>query len=918
MKIFNKLTGGFFVIAFIILLSSALGVWSISRVNRSLRYATTKTWIAANAAMQISIDNLTRIMALEEYRRGSRDQAKYWLAKSEESLKQNFTLLRRTGLAAEGLINNITELYDKLDKLQKRSNLIFSQRNKAKLQLDENAIIWTRTIEKLKYRIDALKASNPGAHGIVTGKMIDISILSLSERAAINNFLSGFLSENDYITIAEAFKNGIARRIDELSGITEIASDLAPLATVHRESDLLLETLFNQHRLYKTVQTDLSFNTLRLVEALENIKDMMNTKMSEAARDGYLIARTSTVSFMVFTVVGFLAALGIGILISTVITKPIISPTNASERIARGDLDERVAITARDEIGQLGEAFNRMASEIKTATQEIRDKNAELEQGNRKLSRANSELHTALEELQAKTGKLNALNVELQNASRLKSEFLANMSHELKTPLNAIIGFTKLVLKHGSGSLREEQQNNLRNVLISAEQLLKLINDILDLSKIEAGKMQLFVAPFDLHETVEMAAAMIRQSAEEKDLTVTCNVAEDLHKVYSDQDKVRQILINLLGNSVKFTSSGRIAVTARKSTMQKEGRGSVDCAAISVEDTGIGIAPKDRTVIFENFMQADGSITRRFGGSGLGLSISKKFARIIGGDITVESTPGAGSVFTLVFPIDIPPEEAAEAEDSLRRASLSAQGFRTTVLAIDDNQEFLTMMEKLLKNEGFQLVQAHNGYEGLAQAKALLPDIITIDILLPKKSGWDIIGELQADPRTKNIPVIIISIVDKKELSTRSGFSEYLQKPVRRDVLLKTLTKYIPQSKRVLIVDDDETICEKISEELSHEGLRVLIAPNGATGLELLDRYKPQMVLLEIQTPESDGYAFLAGLKTRAALADTPVIVFTAKELQPDERSKLERLVMKIVRKDATSIRNISGELLVTLRSLSR
>lgn len=918
MKIFNKLISGFFVIASIILFSSLFGAWSINRVNSSLNYVTNRTWLAANAAMQISIDNLTRIMAQEEYMRGNKEQAKFWIQKSEQSLAQNFQLLKQTGLADDKMIANIKDLYEKLDKLQKLTHQIFNQRNKAKLQLDENAIIWTKTIEKLKYRIDTVKEKAPETYQAVTSKIIDISILSLSERAALNNFLSGFMSDTEYVTMNEGFKNSLRRRLEELNDFDPLTKEhLSPVQNVHLETERLLETLYNQHKTYKTLQTELSFNTLRLVESLEMIKEMMNAKMADAASGGRKIARTSRLSFVIFTVIGFLAALITGIVASKVITKPIISLTSVTERIAQGRLEERVAITSRDEIGSLGNSFNRMAGEIMAVTAEIKQKNLQLEGSNQKLLQANRELQAAFEELQGKTARLNSLNEELQKASRLKSEFLANMSHELKTPLNAIIGFTKLVLKHAGTLLSQDQRNNLNNVLTSAEQLLKLINDILDLSKIEAGKMPVYIAPFDLEETIDHAISMVTQTARDKRLTLHTQVADDLHKVFSDQDKVRQILINLLSNSVKFTDEGSITVTAHKEQRAAGAYGVTACAVITVTDTGIGIDAKDRRIIFDDFTQADGSITRRYGGSGLGLSISKKLANILGGDITVESTPGIGSTFTFFFPIDVEVEDEAAREEKQRR-ELVAQGLKTIVLAIDDNQEFLATMEKLLTGQGFQIVQASNGYDGLAKAKVLMPDIITIDILLPKKSGWDILQELKSDPRTRNIPIIIISIVDKKELSAKSGFSEYLQKPVRREVLLKTLTKYIPPSKTILIVDNDTALCDKIQTELGKEGLRVLSAADGKTGLELLKRYRPHLVLLEVQTPECDGYYFLAELKNSEEFAPTPVIILSKKDFAADEKEKLERLVLKIIGKDEFTLRNISEELLITLKSLTR
>ncbi|MDP8262595.1 MAG: ATP-binding protein [Candidatus Ancaeobacter aquaticus] len=917
MKIYNKLIYSFLLLASLILFSSLFGIWNITRVNNSLNYVTSKAWIAATSSMQISIDVLTEIMANDPHLARNKKEMLRLYKLTQDSLQKNFRYLYKTGLADKKVVNNIKNLYYKLDVLQKRTSQIYIKRNKTKLQLDENAILWTRALEKFKNKISYIKKNASENFQTISGIIIDISILSLSERSELNNYLSGFISGEEYLIQSEGVKSSIKRRIEELSSLSYLSPDeLHPIQNIYRETDILLARAYDQHKLYTALQTELNFNTLRLVESMKLIRNSMNAKMSEAANQGTQIAHSSKYYFILFTLISLAASLVIGLIVSKIITKPITVLRAATEKISQGKLSQKVVISSKDEIGELGKSFNIMTDKLMNFTDEVRTKNEELENTNKKVSHTNKELHTALDELQIKTVRLNTLNNELQKVSRHKSEFLANMGHELRTPMTAIIGYTKLVLKQLDDTLSDKHKKNLHNVLLSSEHLLTLINDILDLSKIEAGKMQLNFTSFDLRDVINTVLTMVKPIADEKNLTLIPDIPAELPTMYSESDKIRQILLNLIGNSVKFTQEGNITISVKIVKMTLIDQTHTDFALIDVKDTGIGISENDHELIFEDFRQSDGSITRKYGGTGLGLSISRKLARMVGGDITVKSTLGEGSTFSIHFPIDYEVEE--NLKNKLIRQDKLSKGFKTLVLAIDDNKEFLLTINKMLTGEGFDVVDAINGVEAISKAKTLLPNIIITDIILPKKSGWDVIEELRNDPKTVHIPIIIITILDRDELEKHIGYSEYLQKPIGKNILISTINKHVSQIKKtVLVIDSNPALSKKITTDLTKEGFLILNTSDTHKALELLSTHKPDLVLFDPELENNNGDKFFTTYSQNTTYTKTPLIIFTKRNFTHDERVQLDRYAFKIIRKDDSSLRNISEELLVTLKALS-
>ena len=382
--------------------------------------------------------------------------------------------------------------------------------------------------------------------------------------------------------------------------------------------------------------------------------------------------------------------------------------------------------------------------------------------------------------VEERTHELQETNRRLEAASRHKSEFLANMSHELRTPLNAIIGFTRLVMRRSKDVLPAKQYENLEKINLSADQLLLLINDVLDLSKIEAGRMDVRPVAFELHSLVDICVRTVEPMVRSEHIEIAKEVEPGLPELFTDQDKLKQILMNLLSNAVKFTEQGRITVSARR-----EG----EHVAIAVTDSGIGIPEDARQLIFEEFRQVDSSSTRRHGGTGLGLSISRHFARLLQGDITVQSQLGRGSTFTVRIPLRH--ESDQPAPEPLATAVEAAQNGRV-MLAIDDDPDAIYLLRENLSDAGYRVVGALSGEEGVEKARSLRPFAITLDLLMSQRNGWDVLRELKSDPVTMAIPVIIVSVVDSKEPAFRLGAFDYLVKPFDRDAILRVLGRIPP------------------------------------------------------------------------------------------------------------------------------
>ncbi|MBZ0310754.1 MAG: response regulator, partial [Anaerolineae bacterium] len=436
-----------------------------------------------------------------------------------------------------------------------------------------------------------------------------------------------------------------------------------------------------------------------------------------------------------------------------------------------------------------------------------------------------------------------------ESASRAKSTFLANMNHELRTPLNAIIGYSSLVLGGTYGPVTDLQSDRIRRVADNGNHLLNLINDVLDLSKIEAGKMELFLETFEIKGLLESAVESARPLALKNSNRIETTIPDSIGKMNADLTKVRQILFNLLSNAAKFTENGTIALTVTEENLHEE-----KWFTFEVRDTGIGMSRETQERIFTEFIQADASTTRKYGGTGLGLAISRRFCEMMGGSIQVASEAGIGSVFTVRLPANVMlPKERTPESDPLpmpTRSHLPHTG--ETVLIIDDDATVRDLMTQYLMEEGYRVVTTSRGEEGLKLAKELKPNIITLDVMMPEMDGWGVLALLKADPELADIPVIMLTIIDNKRMGYALGASEYLTKPINPVRLREILRKYLKPPCPILVVEDEESIRLMMVDTLKAEGWEVYEAENGRVALEKMEKHQPELVILDLMMPEMD------------------------------------------------------------------
>jgi CheY-like chemotaxis protein len=465
------------------------------------------------------------------------------------------------------------------------------------------------------------------------------------------------------------------------------------------------------------------------------------------------------------------------------------------------------------------------------------------------------------------------------------------MSHELRTPLNAIIGYSEMLQEDAADLGAGQLGDDLGKINAAGKHLLELINAVLDLSKIEAGKMELYLESFDVAGLIRDIVAVIQPLAAKNANRLDVRCPDDLGTMRADVTKVRQALFNLLSNACKFTDRGTIALTVDRETLDGQ-----DWMVFGVADTGIGMTPEQRARLFEAFSQADAATTRKYGGTGLGLALSRRLCRMMGGDVTVASAPGRGSTFTIRLPAHVAAavEEAAAPTVPAERVPPGAG----TVLVIDDEAAVRDLMQRFLTKEGFRVVVAAGGEEGLRRARELRPDAITLDVMMPGMDGWAVLSALKADPDVADIPVVMVTIVDDRNLGYALGAADYLTKPVDRERLVTVLKRH-RRDLPVLIVDDDDTLRDLLRRTLEAEGYTVVEAENGKVALERLRDVAPGVILLDLMMPEMDGFELVAELRRHDRWGAIPIVVVTAKDLAREDRDRLNGYVQTILQKGA-------------------
>jgi CheY-like chemotaxis protein/two-component sensor histidine kinase len=478
------------------------------------------------------------------------------------------------------------------------------------------------------------------------------------------------------------------------------------------------------------------------------------------------------------------------------------------------------------------------------------------------------------------------------------------MSHELRTPLNAIIGVTEMLLEDAQAAAQPDQVEAHERILRAGRHLLALINDILDLSKIEAGKLELSLESVALAPLIEDVAATIRPLAAKNGNQLVVECAADVGVIRADPTRLRQSLLNLASNASKFTERGRVRITVTRWPDD----GGRDWASMAVSDTGIGMTAEQMGRLFEEFTQADASTTRKYGGTGLGLAISRRLCRMMGGDITVTSEPGRGSTFTIRLPADARPAEPPVTEPAPRLAAPAERprqsgAISNTVLVIDDDPTVRDLMERFLAKEGFSVITAASGIEGLKQARETHPAAITLDVMMPELDGWTVLAALKGDPELADIPVILVTIVDEKARGYALGASDYMVKPIDRERLASVLRGLCGEhpASHVLVVEDDEDTRSVIRQTLERAGWSVAQAEHGRRGLERVAERRPDAIVLDLMMPEMNGFDFLGALRRNPDWRGIPVLVLTAMELSAEDRRRLNGEVERILQKGASA-----------------
>jgi signal transduction histidine kinase/CheY-like chemotaxis protein len=588
--------------------------------------------------------------------------------------------------------------------------------------------------------------------------------------------------------------------------------------------------------------------------------------------------------------------------------------------------------SANEELEEQSRSLTESQERLERQQAELEQTNAQLEEQTRQLEAQRDDLTRAQRDLQAHAR-------DLAQASRYKSEFVANMSHELRTPLNSLLILSRLLADNRDGNLSAEQIKYAQTIESSGNDLLTLINDILDISKIEAGHVEVQAAPVRVPSLMHKLASSFQAQAQQKGLVFRTQTAADAPgEIETDNVRLEQILRNFLSNAIKFTDAGEVVLS-----LVRRPHGFV---AFSVRDTGIGIAPEQHGIIFEAFRQADGTIDRKYGGTGLGLSIARELARLLGGTVELDSTPGEGSTFTLIVPerydadrveprsgavvVEAAPVAPAAAAPKAEPPAPRPRGLwddrdgldaeRRTILVVEDDEAFARILCDLIHEVRFQCLVAHSADEGVELARAYLPDAVILDIGLPDHTGLSVLDRLKHDPKTRHIPVHVVSVSDYTNTALSLGAIGYMLKPVRRDELvgaLEGMEKRLSQRlRRVLVVEDNDRQLESMKALLATRDVEVEGVGTAAAALERLGAQTFDCVVLDLSLPDASGFDVLELLANDDAYSFPPVIVYTGRDLSQEEELRLRRYSKSVIIKGAKSPERLLDEVTLFLHQV--
>jgi signal transduction histidine kinase/CheY-like chemotaxis protein len=662
-------------------------------------------------------------------------------------------------------------------------------------------------------------------------------------------------------------------------GIGGLAAAAQSLAT-HSTGDAGIFALRDQ---YLRVRASIASITGALKKDGAQLHEMVAAVVanaeSQAAESQQLSARAITASRIWLLLIAISTLVIAGLIVWLFVHRYVVSRLDALADsmlgIARGNLAMPIPAAGPDELGEMSRAllvFRDNARDIQAARDQAIEARAEAEA-----------------------------------ASRAKSSFLANMSHELRTPLNAIIGYSEILAEDAAESSDEASVKDLQKIQSAGRHLLGLINSILDLSKIEAGRMDVYLEPVNLTDLIDEVRVIIQPLIEKNGNRLVIECAPDIGSMRTDLTKVKQSLINLLSNAAKFTEQGEVRLAVARQT----GGAGEPHVAFKVTDSGIGMTEEQMGRLFEAFAQADSSTTRNFGGTGLGLAITKRFAALLGGSVTVASKPGVGSTFTLDL-LDQSVSAAASDFSQIKAAEPGSDGSALTVLVVDDDPAVHEVLTPTLARKGYRVIHARDGAEALDIVRKTPPDVVTLDVMMPNVDGWAVLAAMKSDPALAHIPVIMLTIVDDRNLGWSLGASEYMTKPIDRERLVTLVGRFTRRNADavVLIVDDDPEVRNVISTTLRNMGLKAAEAANGRAACDwLAGNPLPDLVLLDLMMPEMDGFQFLERMREHPERLKVPVVVLTAKDLTAEERVYLAERTVLVLGKSAQPIASLGTAL---------
>jgi len=604
----------------------------------------------------------------------------------------------------------------------------------------------------------------------------------------------------------------------------------------------------------------------------------LDTRIQAIVSDAGILSRRSTdrltearrrTGMVTIATIAILA--GFMVVVCVLFDRGIVTPLRKLQSdaatIGSGNLDHKVDTGIQDEVGALSRAFDEMIERLKVVT----------------VSR--DELAREVEVRKRAEEEARLARAYAENASTAKSRFLTNMSHELRTPLNSVIGFANLMLKNRGGHLDDTELMYLQRIAANGKHLLFLINQVMDLAKIEASKVYAEWRMVNLRTLIHDVVGQLEGAAHVKSVPLAAEIPEGIRPLVTDAAKLTQILVNLIGNAIKFTEQGKVTVAVVP--VRDDGR----VAAIEVRDTGIGIPPDRMGAIFEAFQQAEDGTSRKYGGTGLGLAISRALCDVLGYKIEVESRPGEGSTFRIVIPEAaagheaLPPERVAEP----RIVSVGVRRKVPVALVIDDDPDARVLVSQVVEEAGCRPITVSSGEAGVRMARECHPDVITLDLLMPAMDGWMVLRQLKSDPTVSDIPVIVVSIVAQERRGSVLGAVDVLQKPVSREALLDVLVKVVKApSRQVLVVDDNEDDLRIMSEHLRDSDYTVRLAGSGRDALQMIEATPPDAVVVDLVMPEVDGYTMIHLLRRNPQFRDLPIVVVTGRDLSPEERQMLQ------------------------------